>query len=95
MSAETNCERSEVSIMPTASELAAEGMLTERQAEIWSLCEIEGVSQDRAAELLGIAPSTVGSHLSTARDRVESIKATAELIESAERSREQRIEISD
>lgn len=87
---EINIER-----MPSAQELADAGILSDRQAEIWLLREIEGCSTEETADLIGIAPSTVSTQLSRARDRVESIQETAELIERAERSRDQLAEMRE
>jgi DNA-directed RNA polymerase specialized sigma24 family protein len=93
MSAKDKRSESGVALMPSAQELADAGILTERQAEIWMLREVEELSTAEAADMIGLAESTVGSHLATARDRVEEVRETAMLLNRAERNRDQLAEI--
>ena len=95
MSAKLSDEEFDIERMPSAQELADAGILSDQQAEVWMLREIERCSTEETAQLMGIAPSTVATQLHRALERVESIQETAELIERAERSRDQLAEMRE
>jgi transcriptional regulator len=89
MTAKLSSEGTNLQSMPSSTDLAEAGILSNRQAEIWMLREIEGCSTSETADMLGIAESTVGTQLARARERVEQIQESAMLIRRAESRREQ------
>lgn len=70
--------------MPTKTELVEAGLLKDRQAEAFVLRDVEGHSREEAADLMGLDPSTVDTHLHRARSRVEAARETIALLEAEE-----------
>lgn len=64
-------------------ELAEAGLLTERQASVFVLRDVEAVPRRAVAEDLGISVNTVDNTLSTAKEKVEGARGTVEAIDSA------------
>jgi transcriptional regulator len=58
--------------------LAERGVLTERQARVYVLRDVLGLSGEEVADRLGISPSTVSAHRSAARERIEAARRTVE-----------------
>ena len=66
-----------------ANAVADAGLLTVRQAEVYILRHVEGVSRKEAARTMGLSPNTVDKHLSRARQRVETARDTLRAINRA------------
>jgi len=77
-------EVSEQEIEAAASALTEAGLLTESQARVWVAREAHGLGRQETADLLDMAPSTTDTNRRRARDKVESIKETADLLGSIE-----------
>lgn len=67
--------------VPTKTELVEAGLLKERQAEALVLRDVEGHDREEAAELMGVDPTTVDTHLHRARKRLDQARETLELLE--------------
>lgn len=66
--------------------LAGAGLLTERQAEIYVLREIEQTPREATAERLGVSVNTVDNTLSTARRKVAAAAQTMVAVDSAKQA---------
>lgn len=60
--------------------LAAAGLLTNRQAEVYAYRDVHGVARKATAERLGISPNVVDQHLAASRSKVENARATVEAL---------------
>lgn len=67
--------------------IADAGHLTERQAQIYVLREIEGRRRQEIADELDLSPHTVTDYLGHARKKVESARQTVEILDSVEKTR--------
>lgn len=65
--------------------LAERGVLTERQAGVYVLQDVLGLSGAEVADRLGISPSTVSRHRSAARERIEAARATVQMTDRLDR----------
>jgi predicted DNA-binding protein (UPF0251 family) len=62
-----------------AATLAAAGLLTEQQARVYLLRDVEGLERRGAAEWLGVTPSAVDQHLAAAREKIEAARTTVDV----------------
>jgi len=72
-----------MNVVDTISELAAAGLLTERQAEAFVLREIEAAPRQATADEMGISVNTLDNTLSAARRKVRQAEATVEAVQEA------------
>lgn len=70
-----------------AEELADAGLLTERQAAAYALCDVYGIERERAAGVIGITVSTLDKHLQAGREKVTAARDTRDVLDSLDRTR--------
>lgn len=67
---------------PESVEMLVEaGLLTERQAQAYVYRDVDPTPRKAVAEMLEISPNVLDKHLSAARQKVESAKATTEALQ--------------
>lgn len=71
-----------------AAHLGDQTELTQRQATAFILRDIAGISRDRAAEQMSIEKSTLDTHLSAARSKIESARNLVDEVERLDGSSE-------
>ena len=63
-----------------AEHVASQGLLTERQALVFFLREVEGMRRVEIAEKLDVHPSAVDDHFRRAREKIESARGTLNVL---------------